>query len=1242
VKFLDVSAAGFGAMRDRRISFAPGFTLVYGANEAGKSTWHAALYAAFCGMRRGRTEVRSDEDFIRQYRPWDFPGTWAVSTNVQLEDGRRVELQQELVERIECRATDVDSGRDYTSDINNEGCPDGALWLGLDRRSFIATAYIRQSQLLEVLNNPDILQTHLQRAAATCAVNSNGAFALQLIESFRAERVGEDRPNSTKPLPVAVRRVETLKRALAVSRTEHARYLELIAAESHGKSKVEKLRAEWNLSRAILADREASEWERRLQRLIQIVTTHPERPTGDIEELIELARHVSTALRIWQERPAIPDLSGSTVAELQAEIDVLPAYPIGELSPDPQALKAEAELLASKYALTLHTQSEPAKPVMPDTKGLPGDQLRQLSSILNEPEPEVDPRLEEVVGSSPVSERTIQKVRTAIDVWERRPTLTSNALIKMPEADEIQRQLEELPVASEGDLQPAREVLDAANKYASSKEAIRQHALNRPPDPVYPNVENVTSAEMRTLAQRLNEPVSTVLDSGIWRRSQLSKEVAELTKSRGQAVMMTAIVGVAGLGASVYFLLNKLPILGGIAAAVVGLVVAVYVLKTSPITAKQRELDNLPKEPDPATVAANAAPNRDLINRIERMKLPANAQELEKLADLYDAAQVAEQMVNLWKQTESRIQAMSDKCASDLESALYGKVAGYVSNLEEAVIQYQEECAERARIAATAGRREDLERQLAMKMEADTSAAEIRKRQEEAGMEMRSVAVLCDITAEGDEELALKLQEFLDEAERRKQMEKELAQHIFVRSAWKKRQSEATKKLQTAGLSADPSVVRGLAEELERAQMVKSTYDNWEVTYLKLSEDYDRRASHMTGLLRGKGMEVSEDVELAVKLYREGCEARAVTAAQARRREQLERQLATRKQVEDAAASVRQQRENARQGLFAAAARCEILGDEESPVSESLMEWMSRTSKTIRKQQEAYEEWRELDTLLEGRTLQEFKEKAQQHRENALIAGSAFSSDELHEAMLNFEKHEAHMPELTSQLEISGQELANLQGQIHNYETRPTSVSDAEEELRAAEDELARIRQLSETLEATHAFLTQAKNRVFRDIAPFLADSVKKWLPIITLGRYTDARVDPNTLQVQVSDENGKWRQAALLSYGTAEQVYLLLRLAMTEYLTTPGEVCPLILDDITVQSDSRRKKRILDTLKIVSQSRQVIIFSQEDQVYEWACENLKEPDGCIVDLVPASVVVGQNNGRRMTVSNGIKPVDAA
>jgi uncharacterized protein YhaN len=74
----------------------------------------------------------------------------------------------------------------------------------------------------------------------------------------------------------------------------------------------------------------------------------------------------------------------------------------------------------------------------------------------------------------------------------------------------------------------------------------------------------------------------------------------------------------------------------------------------------------------------------------------------------------------------------------------------------------------------------------------------------------------------------------------------------------------------------------------------------------------------------------------------------------------------------------------------------------------------------------------------------------------------------------------------------------------------------------------------------------------------------------------------------------------------------------MAEHLTKPSEVCPLILDDIAIQSDFRRKEKILATLKAVSETRQVIMFTQEEEVYLWARENLAEPESRIIELAPA------------------------
>jgi uncharacterized protein YhaN len=62
-------------------------------------------------------------------------------------------------------------------------------------------------------------------------------------------------------------------------------------------------------------------------------------------------------------------------------------------------------------------------------------------------------------------------------------------------------------------------------------------------------------------------------------------------------------------------------------------------------------------------------------------------------------------------------------------------------------------------------------------------------------------------------------------------------------------------------------------------------------------------------------------------------------------------------------------------------------------------------------------------------------------------------------------------------------------------------------------------------------------------------------------------------------------------------------------------DMCLLILDDVTVHADSARTTAILALLLQVSAERQVILFTQEDQVADWACVHLTSPDHAIRTL---------------------------
>ena len=124
-------------------------------------------------------------------------------------------------------------------------------------------------------------------------------------------------------------------------------------------------------------------------------------------------------------------------------------------------------------------------------------------------------------------------------------------------------------------------------------------------------------------------------------------------------------------------------------------------------------------------------------------------------------------------------------------------------------------------------------------------------------------------------------------------------------------------------------------------------------------------------------------------------------------------------------------------------------------------------------------------------------------------------------------------------------------------------------------------------------------------------------LPQVTAMRYTDVRVDPENLRVSVQEATGAWREAPLLSHGTMEQIYLLLRIALTRYLVQPGEISPLLLDDVTVQSDAERTQAMLETLLSMSEERQIVLFSQEGEVLDWARANLNGPRHKLILLDP-------------------------
>jgi hypothetical protein len=357
-----------------------------------------------------------------------------------------------------------------------------------------------------------------------------------------------------------------------------------------------------------------------------------------------------------------------------------------------------------------------------------------------------------------------------------------------------------------------------------------------------------------------------------------------------------------------------------------------------------------------------------------------------------------------------------------------------------------------------------------------------------------------------------------------------------------------------------------------------------------------------------------EDVDRTYERYVEACRQRAGQASQAGRKGDLLGRLTERRSAEDARAKDLAARTAAEDLLAAVATEAGYPSPASSKpedVEAQLRAWLTTNEQREVQQRKHEETIARLDQLLDNYSSDEL---AAVVAERVAAAGPPPSVDEE-----NLDDQSGAVQRQRQEVRRARDDVAELAGQIEAAGSQLLDVSVAIEDEARAEAELNRITTLADDLDRASAILGAAQQKVHADIAPVLNATVRPWVPRITQGRYDDIRVDPATLEIEVREaSSGQYRTATVLSHGTTEQLFLFLRLALAQHLATTGETAPIVLDDVTVQSDAVRTRAILDLLYDLSRERQVVFFSQEEEVLAWAEKRLAEPDGRLIRLSPA------------------------
>ena len=171
--------------------------------------------------------------------------------------------------------------------------------------------------------------------------------------------------------------------------------------------------------------------------------------------------------------------------------------------------------------------------------------------------------------------------------------------------------------------------------------------------------------------------------------------------------------------------------------------------------------------------------------------------------------------------------------------------------------------------------------------------------------------------------------------------------------------------------------------------------------------------------------------------------------------------------------------------------------------------------------------------------------------------------------------------------------LHTLELDEQNIEPKLDNLSCIEEELTNNIEKKNSLKKLEKSIDLAKEVLEISYEEMKNMVTPKFTQKLSKIIAEITNGKYTNIRLQEQE-GVMVELENGNYMPASRLSIGTIDQLYLSLRLAMTEELSK--EKMPIILDEAFAYYDTERLKNILIYLSEKFKEHQIILFTCTDR----------------------------------------------
>jgi uncharacterized protein YhaN len=150
----------FGKLQNRNISFEPGINVIYGENEAGKTTLHDFLLGMFFGMEKGRGRGTLNSMY-QKHEPWHAPSYYSGAVRF-LVDGKPFYLERNFYYKDKKDILKNEADGEELSVVYGDL---SILLGGIDKETFGNTYDIPQTGAVTGKELADILSEYLSNAA---------------------------------------------------------------------------------------------------------------------------------------------------------------------------------------------------------------------------------------------------------------------------------------------------------------------------------------------------------------------------------------------------------------------------------------------------------------------------------------------------------------------------------------------------------------------------------------------------------------------------------------------------------------------------------------------------------------------------------------------------------------------------------------------------------------------------------------------------------------------------------------------------------------------------------------------------------------------------------------------------------------------------------------------------------------------------------------------------------------------